>query len=148
MKFCLIVIAAVLGAYSATAGAGLSEADVAGNWNLVEGDYRGRPVRAVESYPISIALTADGVDRNRTWLHPGGGTFDLVEGDFVLSPELGFTEMACEQPVMEMANRFGDALRAVRTAILDGEDLALTGDQTRLLFRATSPIDLTALAGR
>lgn len=124
------------------------EADVAGDWRLVEGTHAAEAIRPVEGFPVTISLGEDGTLGISPGCNQGGGSYDLVDGHLVLGPELAFTEMACQPPVMATEAAFLAAIEAVTTAAKDDDELILSGDDVRLVFEEVSPVELAALSGR
>jgi heat shock protein HslJ len=103
----------------------------AGDWQLVEG------VDLVDGFPITMSI--DGaVISGRAACNSYGGTI-TVDGSAVSFGEFSWTEMGCEQPVMEAEQLFLAALLAAETFALDGDRLTLTGPDGDLVFEPVVP---------
>ncbi|MFA9444224.1 META domain-containing protein [Egicoccus sp. AB-alg6-2] len=70
-----------------------------------------------------------------------------LDGDAIEVGGLGGTEMACEQPLMEVERRYLDALAGVDTVTVEGDVLTLTGPDARLLYDREPDAPTEALLG-
>jgi heat shock protein HslJ len=74
------------------------------------------------------------------------GSFQ-TDGSAISFGALGGTQMACEEPLMDLEGGYLTALGAVNAYELDGEELVLTGDDVRLAYDAEPAPEPLPLVG-
>lgn len=123
---------------SGPAGPAPGDPDLDGSWHLVSG----RDALGSLPDPASrtITLVVDGRDAaGVSACNHYSTTFSLDGDDLRIGPAAG-TEMACEPPVMELEQRYLEALVGVRHAQRAETTLSLTGPDVVLDFELDPPV--------
>ncbi|MCP2331323.1 Heat shock protein HslJ [Actinoalloteichus cyanogriseus DSM 43889] len=116
-----------------------------GEWQLVGGSTADGPVDVLDHYPVTLTVT-DGEATGKAACNLYGGPFHAV-GDGISFPSPEWTEMGCEQPVMDLEMTYLAALSAVGRARHDGDALVLTGTDVELRFEPVPELADTPLVG-
>lgn len=108
-----------------------------GDWLLVDG------IKLVDDFPITMSIS-DTTVGGRAACNSYGGTV-VVDGSAISFDEFSWTEMGCEQPVMEAERDFLEALLAVTEFASDDHRLTLSGPEGNLVFEPVAPTPTAAL---
>jgi heat shock protein HslJ len=139
-----LLLAALLLAGCAEQGSGASD-DVLGEWELVEGTTDGAPLPQPAGGRATLTIES-GQLGGVSFCNHYSGQYRL-DGDALTVDGRGGTEMGCEPDVMAAEQAYLGALGAADTAVLDGENLVLTGDGVVLRFGPVAPVPDSPLEG-
>jgi len=115
-------------------------------WVLTDAEVDGAPLTLLDTHPITLARTDDGIGGIAACNNYGGAI--TIEGSTVTFDDLFQTMMACEPPeAMELESAYTAALARVDTATADGAGLTLSGDGVTLTFAARAPEPDAPLVG-
>ncbi len=107
-------------------------------WVLTDAEVDGEPLALLDTHPITLMRTEDGIGGISACNNYGGGI--TIEGSTVTIGDLRQTLMACEpQALMDLESAYTAALARVDTATADGAGLTLSGDGVTLTFAARAP---------
>lgn len=120
--------------------------DHEGEWKLESGRGPEGPIRVVSGYPITLEIQGDEIS-GRSGCNSYGGRV-TIEGSSFSADGIAGTEMGCTEPgVAESEAAFVAALPASEELEVRGDDLVLTGPDTKLTFRRVAPVPAADLAG-
>lgn len=112
-------------------------------WTLRFGGGPDGEVPVIEGWPITITFD-DGTFGGTAACNGYGGTYD-IDGSGIRLADIGQNLMGCEPDVEASEVAFFSALRDVDGINLIGNELALSGMSTELIFAPTEPAPLDAL---
>lgn len=131
----LLVAALLLTGCDSGGGDAEPDLDLAGTWQLTEGNGPGGDIEPVDGNPITLTFDGDqvvGSDGCNTM----SGTVSAT-GTRVVFGELVVTEMAClDENVMTAASAFAAAIGEITGGAREGDTLVLLGSGTELRFAA------------
>ena len=132
-----LATALVLLASTACGAAGVSPTpqpgDPQGSWQLVALESTAGSVPLLDDHPVTLTLNGSSVG-GRAACNEYGGRIEGTGNDITIG-ELAWTAMACmPDQVMEVEAAYVDALTAVRSIRLDGDELVLEGTDLELRF--------------
>ena len=132
-----VAIIAVIGVLAACGGSGASPTpepgDPGGSWQLVALESTAGSVPLLDDHPVTLTIEGSTVG-GRAACNEYGGRIEPT-GDGIAIGELAWTAMACmPDEVMRIEAAYTEALGAVRTIRMDGEELVLEGDALELRF--------------
>lgn len=109
-----------------------------GTWQLISGTADGTDLSLLDSHPITIVATDDGIGGTAACNSYGGTA--VIDGDSITLDTLFQTEMACmPDETMALESAYLAALSRVDTIAVDGTTLTLTGEGVTLTFEAQEP---------
>ncbi len=106
--------------------------DLDGSWVLAAGSHDGKPFVLSDGALITMLIDGDQVSGVAACNNYGGPI--AITADGVKVGALAMTEMACDEPRMNLETAFLAALAAVTDADLSADSLTLTGADTTLDF--------------
>ncbi|MCI0543477.1 MAG: META domain-containing protein [Actinobacteria bacterium] len=116
----------------------LFDTDTHGVWQLLSGSQPDGEIRLVDTHPVTLEVTADGVGGRA-----GCNWYGWDGGD-----ESSSTEMLCHPPdVMTLEESFLGALPRIDASRVEDDRLILTGPGVELVFERLDPVDLEAVLG-
>ncbi len=119
-----------------------------GTWNLRFGGGPAGDVQPLEGYPITITFDGDGSFGGTAACNGYGGTY-TIEGSGIEFGRTSQTEMGCEpEEVMTAESVFIAALLDVDGINLTGDELALSGPATELIFSPSPDAPLESIVAR
>lgn len=121
-------------------GGGPSDEDITGldafgsdQWMLVDGTVDGTQLVLIDTHPVTVALTPEGLGGTSACNSYFGSI--SADGDTLIVSDLGSTMMACvEEGVMDLESVFLGAMQRVTAATRSGGGMSLTGDGMVLDF--------------
>lgn len=117
-----------------------------GDWTLLRGSGPDGPLALVTGSPVTLTLKGSELS-GRAACNSYGGSARVTDTGFVPG-EIAATQMACADPaVMALESGYLGALRAVRTASLDGDRLVLRGDGVVLVLTRQAPVEPAPFEG-
>ncbi len=125
--------------------------DLDGSWIVTSGFLDGEPLALVEGRDVTMDIDGDSIGGTAACNSYGGSVeigaeFELG-GSFAVG-ELSWTEMGCEPEVMDLEQRFLEALLAVDSFELAGTlSLDRAGARTSLTFDRLAPVPTTDIVG-
>lgn len=129
----LAVIVGLTGCGATGASPTPGSGDPQGSWQLVTLESTAGSVPLVDDHPVTLTLEGSSVG-GRAACNEYGGRIEGT-GDGIAIGELAWTAMACiPEAVMRVEAAYVEALGAVRTMRLDGDELVLEGDAVELRF--------------
>src|SRR3712207_2354362 len=134
MRRLVLLLAGVmaLAACGTEAGAGGGTADVEGGWQFTGGSAEGVAAPTPPGTQATLELAGDEA-RGTAFCNSWFATVRL-DGSALALEGIGQTEMGCSPEVMAAESSYLTALAGVDTAVLDGDDLLLTGAGVELRF--------------
>lgn len=141
----LLAVALMLAACTGKPGGGAPADDVVGEWELVSGTASGTPLP--QPAGATATLTFDGAQAGGHSFCNHYSTGYTRSGDTVRFEGLGGTDMGCEPAVMDAESQFLNALGAVDTVAVRGEELLLNGADVELRFRPVPEVATSDLVG-
>lgn len=118
----------------------------AGRHDLAAASRRAwRDVALVEGYPITLTFEADSF--GGTAACNGYGSAYSIDGNEIMIEGISATEMGCEPAVQAAEQAYFTALADVGDITLAGEELALSGPSTELIFTRQQPVPAEDLVG-
>lgn len=128
-----------------TAEPGARSTTYDGTWELVEGTGPDGEIRIVDGYRITLDI--DGETLGGTSACNSYFAEATIDGSEIRVDGVGGTEMACQRKVMDAEAAYVAALSNVTTISRQGDELTLTGDETRLQFELEEPVPTAELTG-
>ncbi len=115
-------------------------------WVLVEGESPDGPVPLVDGWPITLVF--DDTSFGGVAACNDYGADASVSGTAITIEGLGWNDVGCGEAVIASEAAFFAAIQNVEAINLDGDELTLFGEASRLVFRRDSPVPEDALLGR
>jgi heat shock protein HslJ len=129
----LAVLVGLTGCGASGASPTTDPGDPQGSWQLVALESTAGSVPLMDDHPVTLTLEGSSVG-GRAACNEYGGRLEAT-GDGIAIGELAWTAMACmPDEVMAVEAAYVEALGAVRTMRLDGDELVLEGDAVELRF--------------
>jgi heat shock protein HslJ len=116
-----------------------------GVWELVSGRGPGGEVPVVPGHPVTLEIEGDQANGRAACNLYGARV--RVEGRSFSAGVTGGTEMGCAPEVMRSEQRYYEALPGADRIEVDGDEMTLTGPETRLVFRRRPAVPTAELAG-
>ncbi len=116
-------------------------------WTLLFGGGPDGEVVGVEGYPLTITFDGDGSFGGTAACNGYGGVYELDASEIYFQ-EVSWNEMGCQADVQAAEGAFLAALLDVSDINLVGEELALSGPASELIFRPVELVSLEPLWGR
>lgn len=150
-----LVVLLVAGCARLTPGAGGSASPqpsdggtgtgIVGDWILTRATHGGAPISVPDGWQVTLRFTDDGEVGGQACNHYGG-TYDFDAGRITLSA-MSMTEMACEDPMMDVEAAYHAALAEITGAERQGDRLTLRGDAVELVYELRPEVPDAALEG-
>jgi heat shock protein HslJ len=142
----LLALAALLVVTGCAASADAGQPpDVLGSWALVSGESAGSALPLPAGATATLVLEEDRLSGQAFCNNYFAGY--RLDGTTLTVEDIGQTEMGCEPDVMAAEQAYTEALAAVDTATMDGDELTLTGGAVTLRFTRQVPEPDRALTG-
>ena len=116
-------------------------------WTLRFGSGPDGEVVLVDGYPLTISFDGDGSFGGTAACNGYGGRYQ-IDGPEIFLGELGSEEMGCEPAVQAAEGAFLSALADATHINLVGEEMALSGPGSEMIFSPSTPASLEPLWGR
>ena len=102
-------------------------------WTLRFGGGPGGEITPVDGYPITITFDGDGSISGIASCNGYGGRYE-IDGSEIFLPQIDWTEVGCEPDVQAAEGAFFSALTDVTNIDLFGDEMALSGPESELIF--------------
>ena len=102
-------------------------------WTLRFGGGPGGEITPVDGYPITITFDGDGSISGIASCNGYGGRYE-IDGSEIFLPQIDWTEVGCEPDVQAAEGAFFSALTNVTNIDLFGDEMALSGPESELIF--------------
>lgn len=133
MRRLVLLLAGALALAGCGTGSAPSDgADITGEWQLASGTTLGAELLLPPGTTATLALSG-GEANGVAFCNRFSASYELDGSSFEIS-DIGSTEIGCEPAVMAAESTYLAALDVVDTAVLDGDDLLLTGPGVELRF--------------
>jgi heat shock protein HslJ len=119
---------------------------LSGAWVLIRGEGPNGPIRVPDGWRVTLTFTGEDEFGGQA-CNFYGGTYDLGVDGAVTFSNMFMTEMACEEPMMTVEAAYHAALTDVTRAARSGDQLAMHGEGTELVYRLLPPVPDEALQG-
>jgi heat shock protein HslJ len=116
------------------------------SWTLLAGAGPAGEILLVDGFPITLVFDGDTVGGTAACNQYGGEYF--IEGSSLGIDNLSMTAIGCQPEVQAAESAYGDALSDVDGIDLVGDELALSGPATELIFRRNNPVPIGDIVGR
>ncbi len=114
-------------------------------WTLRFGAGPDGEIELVDGWPITLTFETETLGGTAACNGYGSG-YQIIDSRFILEG-IGWTEMGCEPAVQAAEQAYFSALQDVDGINLVGDELALSGPSTELIFGPTAPVAVADLVG-
>jgi heat shock protein HslJ len=116
------------------------------SWTLVVGAGPNGEIMLVGGFPITLVFDGDTLGGTAACNEYGGEYF--IEDSTLGIDNLGMTDMGCQPEVQAAESAYVAALGDVDGIDLVGDELALSGPVTELIFRRNNPVPIDGIVGQ